>query len=205
MFTKQSVVTLDLEGVLTPEIWIAVAEKTGIEELHLTTRDIPDYDTLMKNRLEILEREKLTLSAIQEVIGTLEPLEGAKEFLDELQTMTQIIILSDTFQEFAYPLMAKLDFPTIFCHNLIIKDDFITGYNLRMKNQKGRAVEALRNLNFNVLAAGDSYNDTEMLSSAHQGVLFRAPDTIIKEYPQFPTTREFSELLTIIKDWLKKL
>lgn len=205
MFSKQCVVTLDLEGVLTPEIWIAVAEKTGIEELHLTTRDIPDYDILMKNRLEILEREKLTLSAIQDVIGTLEPLEGAKEFLAELATISQIVILSDTFQEFAYPLMAKLNFPTIFCHNLVVKDDFITGYSLRMKNQKARAVEAFRNLNFNVLAAGDSYNDTEMLSSAHQGVLFRAPDTIIKQFPQFPVTREYGELLTIIKNWIESL
>jgi len=205
MFTKQCIVTLDLEGVLTPEIWIAVAEKTGIEELHLTTRDIPDYDILMKNRLAILERENLTLSAIQEVISSLDPLPGAREFLSELVTISQVIILSDTFQEFAYPLMAKLNFPTLFCHNLMIENDRIVNYNLRMKNQKAMAVQALRGLNFKVLAVGDSYNDTAMLTAAHHGILFRAPENVVAEFPQFPLVHKYGELLAAIRSWIASI
>lgn len=205
MFSKQSIVTLDLEGVLAPEIWIAVAEKTGIEELHLTTREVPDYDILMKNRIAILEREKLTLSAIQEVIGTLDPLEGAIEFLDELKTMTQVVILSDTFQEFAFPIMKKLSFPTLFCHNLIVEEDRIVGYQLRQKDQKARAVEAFRSLNFKITGVGDSYNDTGMLAAAHQGILFRAPENVIQQFPQFPVTEKYPELLAQIRNWLNTI
>ncbi|HSQ41185.1 MAG TPA: bifunctional phosphoserine phosphatase/homoserine phosphotransferase ThrH [Fibrobacteraceae bacterium] len=205
MFTKQCIVTLDLEGVLVPEVWIAVAERTGIEELHLTTRDIPDYDILMKNRLAILARENLTLPAIQDVIGTLQPLEGAKDFLDELKTLCQVVILSDTFQEFAWPLMKKLDFPTLFCHNLVVENDVITGYQLRMKNQKAHAVEALRGLNFKVTAVGDSYNDTGMLKAANQGVFFRAPENVIQQFPQFPVTHKYTELLVTIRNWIASL
>ncbi len=205
MFSKQSIVTLDLEGVLAPEIWIAVAEKTGIEELHLTTREVPDYDILMKNRIAILEREKLTLSAIQEVIGTLDPLEGAVDFLDELKTMTQVVILSDTFQEFAFPIMKKLSFPTLFCHNLIVEEDRIVGYQLRQKDQKTRAVEAFRSLNFKVTGVGDSYNDTGMLAAAHQGILFRAPENVIQQFPQFPVTEKYPDLLAQIRTWLNAI
>ena len=205
MFTKQCVVTLDLEGVLTPEVWIAVAEKTGIEELQLTTRDIPDYDILMKGRLEILAREKLGLRAIQDVIGTLPLLDGAKDFLDELRSLSQVIILSDTFQEFAWPLMKKLDFPTLFCHDLKVDNDKIVGYQLRQHNQKLHAVEALRSLNFKVLAAGDSYNDTAMLGAADKGILFRAPDSVIKEFPQFTVTHTYEELLANIRKWMASL
>lgn len=202
MFTKQCIVTLDLEGVLTPEIWIAVAEKTGIEELHLTTRDIPDYDILMKNRLAILDREKLGLSAIQEVIGTLEPLPGALDFLEELKTISQVVILSDTFQEFAFPLMKKLNMPTLFCHNLVVDQDRIVGYQLRMKDQKAHAVEAFKSLNFKITGVGDSFNDTGMLKAAHQGIFFRAPDNVIQQFPQFPVTHKYTELLALIRNWI---
>jgi len=205
MFTKQCIVTLDLEGVLTPEIWIAVAERTGIEELHLTTRDIPDYDILMKNRLAILAREKLTLSAIQDVISTLQPLEGAAEFLAELKTISQVVILSDTFQEFAWPLMKKFDFPTLFCHNLVVDNDHITGYQLRMKDQKAHAVNAFRGLNFKVTSVGDSFNDTGMLKAADQGIFFRAPENVIQQFPQFPVTHKYGELLAKIRTWIASL
>ncbi len=201
MFSKQSIVTLDLEGVLAPEIWIAVAEKTGIEELHLTTRDIPDYDILMKNRLAILEREKLTLSGIQDVIGTLDPLEGAVEFLEELKTISQVVILSDTFQEFAFPLMKKLGFPTLFCHNLVIENDRIVGYQLRQTDQKTKAVASFKALNFKVLGVGDSFNDTGMLKGADQGIFFRAPGNVIQQFPQFQMTEKYPELLTMIRNW----
>jgi len=205
MFTKQSIVTLDLEGVLTPEIWIAVAERTGIEELHLTTRDIPDYDILMKGRIKILEREKLGLSGIQEVIGTLDPLPGAIEFLEELRSISQVVILSDTFQEFAYPLMKKLNMPTLFCHNLVVENDRITGYHLRMNDQKAKAVEAFKALNFKVTAVGDSYNDTGMIQAAHQGIFFRAPDNVIQQFPQFRVTHKYGELLSTIRNWITTL
>lgn len=205
MLTKQCVVTLDLEGVLTPEVWIAVAEKTGIEELQLTTRDIPDYDILMKGRIEILAREKLGLKAIQDVISSLPLLEGAKDFLDKLRTESQVIILSDTFQEFAWPLMKKLDFPTLFCHNLVLENDRIVGYQLRQQNQKMHAVNALHSLNYKVLAAGDSYNDIAMLGSADKGILFHAPETVIKEFPQFSVTDTYDELLAMIREWMASL
>ncbi|MBL7686073.1 MAG: bifunctional phosphoserine phosphatase/homoserine phosphotransferase ThrH [Deltaproteobacteria bacterium] len=186
---------LDLEGVLVPEIWINVSEKTKIKELSLTTRDIPDYDVLMKKRLKILEEHQLTLKDIQEVIGTLKPLEGANDFLNWLRTEFQVIILSDTFYEFAAPLMKQLGYPCLFCHSLEIdSQDRITNYRLRMSDQKTKSVKALQDLNFKVVAAGDSYNDTGMLKQAEQGILFCPPENVIREFPQFPVTKSYDEL-----------
>lgn len=199
---KQTIVTLDLEGVLVPEIWIAFAEKTGIEELKLTTRDIPDYDELMQGRVDILNKNKLTLSGIQEVIGTLSPLEGAKAFLDELRSLTQVIILSDTFEDFAQPLMEQLAWPTIFCHRLEIEGDRIANYRLRQPDQKRKAVAAFKSLNYKVIAAGDSFNDTTMLSEADVGYLFHAPENIIEQFPQFTAFNEYPELLNAIRSEL---
>lgn len=196
---KQSIVTLDLEGVLVPEIWIAVAEKTGIEKLRLTTRDIPDYDVLMKGRLKILAEHKLGIRDIQEVIGTLEPLEGAKEFLDELRATTQVLILSDTFEEFAQPLMRQLGWPTLLCHRLVIEDGRVANYKLRIADQKAQTVKALRSLNYSVISAGDSFNDTAMLAAANKGFLFRSPKAIQQQFPQFPPVEEYSDLLSRIK------
>ncbi len=199
---KQSIVTLDLEGVLVPEIWIAVAEKTGIKELRLTTRDISDYDVLMKGRLKILDQHGLKLSDIQEVIGTLRPLEGGKEFLHELRAITQVIILSDTFEEFAQPLMRQLDWPTLLCHRLEVQDGRIKNYCLRQNNQKQQAVAALKNLNYHVIAAGDSFNDTAMLMEANVGYLFHAPENIQKQFPQFKALEAYGDLLKLIKEAL---
>lgn len=199
---KQSVVTLDLEGVLVPEIWIAVAEKTGIAELRRTTRDEPDYDLLMKTRIEILSRHKLKLADIQEVIGSLQPLDGAKAFLDELRTLTQVLILSDTFEEFAQPLMRQLGWPAIFCHRLIVENGAIVNYKLRQNDQKRTSVAALKSINFQVLSVGDSYNDTSMLAEAHHGFLFHAPEGIKKQFPQFPAIEEYDDLLAHIKQLL---
>lgn len=199
MFSKQTVVTLDLEGVLAPEIWIAVAEKTGIADLRLTTRDIPDYDVLMQGRLKILERENVTLSSIQKIIAELGLLPGAKEFLDDLRDRTQVIILSDTFQEFAYPIMKNLGFPTIFCHRLIVENDRIKSYQLRMQDQKTKVVNSLKSLNYNVFSAGDSFNDTGMLLAAHKGVFFNAPASIEQQFPTLESTHSYSELLEKFK------
>ncbi len=195
MSKQQTIVTLDLEGVLVPEIWIAFAEKTGIEKLKLTTRDIPDYDELMQGRLDILNENNLTLSEIQDVIGTLSPLEGAKAFLDELRSRTQVIILSDTFEDFAAPLMKQLDWPTIFCHRLEIENDRITHYRLRQSNQKQKAVAAFRSLNYKVIAAGDSFNDTTMLGEANVGFLFHAPENIKEQFPQYEAFDHYPDLL----------
>ena len=192
---QQTIVTLDLEGVLVPEIWIAVAERTGIDELRRTTRDEPDYDVLMRYRLDLLAEHRLTMSLIEEVIAGLEPLEGARKFLDELRSKTQVVLLSDTFEQFARPLMRHLNWPTVLCHRLVVTDDHIVDYRLRQPNQKQRAVEALRGLNYRVIAAGDSYNDTTMLGEADRGVLFRCPDKVAEEFPQFRRTREYVELL----------
>lgn len=205
MFTKQCIVTLDLEGVLVPEIWINVAERTGIEELRLTTRDIPDYDVLMGKRLQILEREGLGLSMIQSVIGAMDPLPGAPEFLEELRRISQVVILSDTFQEFAHPLMVKLGMPTLFCHNLTVQNDRIVGYQLRQLDQKRKAVDAFRALNFAVTAIGDSFNDTGMLEAAHQGIFFRAPSNVTAQFPSFPVTTEYSELMVLVRSWINQL
>ena len=197
---KQSIVTLDLEGVLVPEIWIAFAEKTGIEKLRLTTRDIPDYDVLMKGRLKILDEHRLKLPDIQEVIGTLRPLDGAKEFLDELRTITQVLILSDTFEEFAKPLMRQLAWPTLLCHRLQVDEEGrIVNYKLRTPEQKQKSVAALKLLNYNVISVGDSFNDTAMLAEAHVGILFHAPENIKKQFQRFPAVDRYEDLMEMIK------
>ena len=197
---QQTIVTLDLEGVLVPEIWIAFAEKTGIEKLKLTTRDIPDYDELMAGRLAILAENGLKLADIQEVIGTLAPLEGARAFLDELRTITQVVILSDTFEEFAGPLMRHLAWPAILCHQLEIDGEGrVANYRLRQPDQKGKAVAAFRGLNYKVIAAGDSYNDTTMLGEANVGFLFRAPAGVKDEFPQFTAAEKYGELMALIR------
>jgi phosphoserine / homoserine phosphotransferase len=192
----QTVVTLDLEGVLVPEIWIAVAERTGIDGLRRTTRDEPDYDALMRGRVELLERHGIDLPAIHDVIAALGPLPGARDFLDELRSRTQVVILSDTFEQFAAPLMRQLGWPTILCHRLVVDDGRIVGYDLRMHDQKRHAVEALVGLNYRVIAAGDSYNDTSMLAAAHVGFLFRAPVNVRTQFPQFPAVDSYDDLLS---------
>lgn len=197
---KQTIVTLDMEGVLTPEIWIAVAEKTGLPALRRTTRDEPDYDKLMHYRLDILDAQGIKLSDIQNVIATLDPLPGAKSFLDELRTQVQVIILSDTFEQFAQPLLRKLGWPSLFCHRLIVENDRITGYQLRQPNQKQKAVEALKSLNYQVLSAGDSYNDTHMLGAADRGFLIHAPENVKREFPQFPAVESHAELLKLLRE-----
>ena len=197
--SQQTLVTLDLEGVLVPEIWIAVAERTGIPELRRTTRDEPDYDVLMRYRLDILDKHGLTLALIQDVIGGLKPLDGAREFLDELRSLTQVIILSDTFEEFAQPLMRQLGWPTIFCHRLLVTDGRITGYELRQPNQKQKSVAAFKGLNYRVISAGDSFNDTTMLLEADTGYFFHAPDTIKAQFPQFQAFDQYPDLLNAIK------
>ncbi len=191
-----------MEGVLVPEIWIAVAEKTGIPQLRLTTRDIPDYDVLMRGRLKLLAEHGLGIRDIQEVIGTLRPMEGAKEFLDELRSMTQVIILSDTFEEFAQPLMRQLNWPTLLCHRLVIENGKVVNYQLRIPDQKKEAVKALRAMNYFVVAAGDSFNDTAMLAAANVGYLFRSPKSIQEQFPQFEAMEEYSELMGKIKKQL---
>jgi phosphoserine/homoserine phosphotransferase len=189
------VACLDLEGVLVPEVWISVAERTGIAELRRTTRDEPDYDKLMRGRLEILDAHGLGIREISEVIAGLEPLEGAREFLDWLRERYQLIVLSDTFYDFAKPLMQKLDFPTLFCHDLEIDaGGRIRGYRLRMPDQKRESVRALRRIKFRTIAAGDSYNDTSMLAEADAGILFRPPQNVVDEFPQFPVTHSYEEL-----------
>ena len=185
---------LDLEGVLLPEIWIEFAKKTGIESLKLTTRDIPNYDELMQGRINILTQNNLKLKDIEDVISSLKPLEGAHDFLIWLKSEFQVIILSDTFYQFSQPLMKQLDFPTLFCHNLITNDaGIITGYKLRQKNGKTMAVKALQGLNFNVIAGGDSYNDIGMLDQADVGILFNPPKTLTKEFPQFSVAKNYNE------------
>ena len=197
------IVCADLEGVFVPEIWINVAERTGIEELRLTTRDISDYDVLMKKRLGILKTNNLKLHDITDVIDTMEPLEGALEFINWLRSVTQIIILSDTFVQFAGPLMRKLGWPTLFCHTLSIDSDgYIVGYNLRQQESKRGAVEALKNLNFKVIAMGDSYNDITMLKAADKGILFHPPDNVKDEFPEFQVSFDYDTLKTIISDTL---
>lgn len=202
---KQSIVTLDMEGVLTPEIWIAVAEKTGIKELRRTTRDEPDYDKLMLGRLAILDQHGLKLSDIQQVISSMRPLEGGKEFLDELRSQVQVIILSDTFEQFAQPLLKQLGWPTLLCHRLIVENDRITGYKLRVPEQKQRAVAALKLLNYHVIAAGDSFNDTAMLIEAHIGFLFHAPENVIQQFPQFKALNGYKELSTHILEAIARV
>ena len=195
------IVCLDLEGVLVPEIWIEFANRTGIEALRRTTRDEPDYDKLMKYRLDILRDNKLGLPDIQKVIAEMGPMTGAKDFLDQLRQDFQVIILSDTFYEFAMPLMQQLGMPALFCHKL--EDDAdgtLVNYHLRMPDQKRAAVKAFKGLNFKVIAAGDSYNDTAMLGEAHAGILFHPPENVIREFPQFPVTMSYAELNTAIRN-----
>lgn len=195
---------LDLEGVLIPEIWVNVAKKTGIKELELTTRDIPDYDTLMKGRLKILKEKNIKIQDIQKVISSLEPLEGAYDFLKWLKGEYQVIILSDTFYQFAKPLMQQLDFPTLFCHNLEINSSGeVVNYHLRLKNQKQAAVESFHKLNFKVAATGDSYNDINMLKAADYAVFFTPPEAIRKEYPQFQFAENYQDLKNAFLSYLK--
>jgi phosphoserine / homoserine phosphotransferase len=189
------IVCLDLEGVLVPEIWIAFSERTGIPELRRTTRDEPDYDKLMRFRLDLLRKHRLGLPDIQAVIREMGPEPGAKAFLDELRVRYQVIILSDTYYEFAMPLMAQLGMPTLFCHRLETDaEGFLVGYRLRMPEQKRASVRALKEIAFKVIAAGDSYNDTAMLAEAHAGILFRPPRNVIEEFPQFPVVQEYAQL-----------
>jgi phosphoserine/homoserine phosphotransferase len=188
-----------MEGVLTPEIWIAVAEKTKIPELRRTTRDEPDYDKLMRYRIGILDQHGIKLSDIQSVIGTLSLLDGSKQFLDELRTLTQVIILSDTFEQFAQPLIRQLNWPTLLCHRLIVENDRIAGYQLRIPDQKRKAVAALKSLNYHVVSAGDSFNDTGMLAEANVGFLIHAPENVKQQFPQFKAVESHAELLKLIK------
>ena len=197
------IVCSDLEGVFVPEIWINVAEKTGIEELRLTTRDISDYDVLMKRRLAILDENGLKIDDIKAAIATMNPLEGAVEFLSWLRSRTQIIVVSDTFEQFARPLMEKLGWPTLLCHTLsIAPDGFITDYVLRQKDAKREAVISLKNLNYRTIGMGDSYNDITMLKEADNGILFNPPDNVKNEYPEFPVTFSYEDLKSIIENIL---
>ncbi|QGG95011.1 bifunctional phosphoserine phosphatase/homoserine phosphotransferase ThrH [Actinomarinicola tropica] len=202
MSHRQTIVTLDLEGVLVPEIWIAVAERTGIDALRRTTRDEPDYDVLMRYRLDLLDEHGLSLSKIEDVIAGLAPLAGAVEFLAALRERTQVVILSDTFEEFARPLMRQLDWPALMCHRLLVADDRITGYRLRIEDPKRRAVEAFQGLGYRVIAAGDSYNDTSMLRAADHGFLFHAPANVVAEFPELPALDTYEDLLDRVTDLL---
>ena len=201
--THPTIVTLDLEGVFTPEIWIEFADQVGIPELRRTTRDEPDYDKLMRFRIDLLRRHGFTLADIQDVIARMEPLPGARAFLDWLRARTQVIILSDTFYQFAQPLMAKLGYPTLFCHSLVVDDQgMIVDYRLRMPDSKRAAVNALKAVNFYILAAGDSYNDVTMLREADQGFLFRPPDNVRVEFPQYPVAEDYETLKDYFRPWL---
>ena len=197
------ILVADVEGVFLPEIWINVAKKTGIEELKLTTRDISDYDVLMTRRLSILKEHNLKIQDIKNVIATLDPLEGALDILNWIRKESQIILLSDTFEEFAKPLMAKLNYPTLLCHNLTIDEEGnITGYNLRIDDQKKEAVKALKGLNYHVIAFGDSYNDIGMIQEADQGFFFNPPDSVVTDFPEIPVTGNYRELKTMIHSLL---
>lgn len=198
--SDMSVVCLDMEGVLVPEIWIAFAEASGIPELRRTTRDEPDYDKLMKYRIAILKEHGLGLKEIQDVISTIDPMDGAKEFLDELRSLTQVIILSDTFTQFAGPLMKKLGMPTIFCNTLEVGENGeITGYRMRIEKSKLATVKALQSIGFETIAAGDSFNDLGMIEASKAGFLFRSTEQIKKDYPQYPAFEEYDEFLAAIK------
>ena len=195
---SQTMVVLDVEGVLTPEVWIAVADRTGIDSLRRTTRDEPDYDKLMMSRLVALDSHGVAMSTILEVIGGLTPLPGAREFLDELRTRTQVVLLSDTFEQFSRPLMSQLGWPVLLCHTLVVEDDRIVDYRLRMADQKAHAVRAFRSLNYRVVAAGDSYNDVSMLANADEAILFRAPANVVAEHPQYPCCSSYEELFALL-------
>ena len=193
-------VCLDLEGVLIPEIWINVAERTGVESLRRTTRDEPDYDRLMSYRIGILDQHDIKIDDITSTIGSMEPMEGAFEFLRSLESRWPTLILSDTFSQFAKPMMAKLGHPTLLCHTLVIDDSGrIEDWEIRFEDHKRKTVEALMGMNYHVIAAGDSYNDTTMLTTASAGILFRPPDNVIDEFPQFPVARNYAELTEAIE------
>lgn len=199
------IVCSDLEGVFVPEVWINVAERTGIPELRLTTRDISDYDVLMKRRIQILAQHGLKLKDIQNVIATIKPLPGALEFIQWLRERTQLIVVSDTFRQFADPLMKQLNRPTLFCHNLIVdKDDNIVDYRLRQADPKRKTVEALQSLAYKVIAFGDSYNDISMLKQADIGILFRPPKNVIEDYPELPVTHDYEELKALIAHYFEE-
>lgn len=200
MSQQQSLVALDAEGVLIPEVWIAIADSTGIEELRRTTREEPDYDVLMAGRLATLAEHEVTMSSIQEIIAGLDALPGACEFLDELRARTQTVILSDTFEQFGVPMMCHLNRPTMLCHRLVVENDLIVDYELRMPDPKRNAVKAFQSLNYRVVAAGDSYNDTTMLDQADAGFLFHAPDNVIAEFPQFPAFDDYADLLDALTE-----
>ena len=195
------VVCLDLEGVLMPEVWINFAERTGIPELRITTREEPDYGKLMRYRLDILDSNGLTIDDITDVIEEMQPLDGAVEFLDWLRSNWQVIILSDTFSQFAAPMMEKLGRPTILCHTLEVDEESrrVTGWTIRMEDQKRHAVEALRGLNFNVISSGDSYNDTSMLAASNAGILLNPPSNVVEEFPQYPVVNDYEQLLVEIE------
>jgi phosphoserine/homoserine phosphotransferase len=197
------VVCSDLEGVFVPEVWINVAEKTGIPELRLTTRDVPDYNVLMRSRIKILKEKGLKLKDIQEVIAQIRPLEGAVDFIDWLKERTQFIVVSDTFIQFAEPLMKQLGRPTLFCHSLVIdEENRIVDYNLRQKDPKRKTVEALQGLQYQVIAMGDSYNDISMLQQAEVGILFRPPDNVVKDYPELTVVQDYEELKKILVNYI---
>jgi len=197
----QKLVTLDVEGVLIPEIWVNLAVRTGIDELKRTTRDEPDYDTLMRYRLDILDREGITMGDLRAVLAEIEPLDGAREFLDSLREAYQVVLLSDTFEQFAAPLMGQLGNPTIFCHQLDVQDDRIADYVLRIDDHKRRSVEAFQGLNYHVISAGDSYNDLSMIRGANAGALFRSPQNVIDENPDLPAFVEYDEL----RSWIDSI
>ena len=192
---QQSLAVLDVEGVLTPEVWIAVAERTGIDFLRRTTRDEPDYDVLMKGRIAALDEAGVTMTTIMDVVEGLVPLDGALDFMRELQSRMPVVLLSDTFEQFGRPLMAQLGWPLLLCHTLVVEDDRLADYRLRVPDQKAKAVGAFRSLNNRVVAVGDSYNDMTMLAAADAGILFRAPDNVRAEYPQYPSCTSYDDLL----------
>lgn len=203
MYRRPTIVAMDLEGVLVPEIWIAVAEKTGIEKLRLTTRDVADYDELMKMRLKILEERGIGLKDIQAVIDSIEPLPGAVDFLRWVRTRTQVVILSDTYYEFALPLIKKLEWPTLFCNSIEADEmDTIVDYHLRIRDGKRKAAKAFREIGFRVVAIGDSYNDTTMLREADTGLLFRPPANVVEEFPQFRVFHDYEEMKTYLEGYL---
>ncbi len=199
------IICLDLEGVLVPEIWIAFAEKVGIEKLKRTTRDEPDYYKLMDYRMKILRENNLTLSDIQDTIAHIEPLDGAKEFLDKVRSITQVVILSDTFKEFAAPLMKQLGWPTIFCNSLVVDEkNMLKGMKMRIDDGKRKAIEAFRSINYRTFASGDSYNDLAMISLADKGALFRAPENILIEHPELPLCTTYDEFYRVIEDFVNE-